>query len=382
MSVDQMPSRPAADYPHGVRHISMWNDDQRSVAWSPTAGTTSGSLCWVDIDPVATPEQALGALEALCPEVTAGMVDALLEAGSVGDGSPVRTIAFANGGRVTCSFSVQAIETPEGVQPPAGGGGWLAFQPVSILVCGPLIATCWHGLRWYSGQQLGAPPTELVELERRAALDLPTCLGAVERRWSEERIGVTAADLGVLLVFEQSLTFGPAYREVSNWLERWELELYDGAPADESVLKEIWGAMAVLRDWIGRLNRPGIDEDVDKAWFRGASDHQQVRLTDTKIDRALSGLGDLGRTLRAAFAMQHARLEERERERREERQRRVEYFAALFLMPTLVVGFFGANVALPGGQTWNGFLEMVCAMVFLTGLTIWLISRRHRREDD
>lgn len=368
--------------PAGVNQITLWNDDDPCVPCAPGLTPADYALRWVDVHPGATVEQVVVALEPFCPDVTAAHARALLEPGGEERATPTGTRVFEDGARMTCAFGARALrepreEDPDGVQV----AGWLAFKPVSILVCGPLIATCWHDARWFRGQQESEPPAALVGLAEEEFDGFATCLAAVDRRWHEEQLGCTAADLGVLLIFEQALSYGPASRAVSNWLEDFELELYNRHSVDEDDLQELWGSMAILRDWVGRLNRPGIDDDIDKAWFRGASDHAQVRATDTKIDRSLSTLGDLATTLRAAFAMQHARLEARERDRREDRQRRVEYIAALFLMPTLIVGFFGANVTLPGGGTWNGFAEMVAAIVVLTGFSMWLLSRYHRRRD-
>ncbi len=119
--------------------------------------------------------------------------------------------------------------------------------------------------------------------------------------------------------------------------------------------------------------------NIDKAWFRGATDHNEIRQVDDRVDKALSNLADLGRLLRASFAMQQSRIEESDRARKEDRQRRIEYLAAIFLMPTLVVGFYGANTWLPASNHHTRFWDMVTSAVVLTAFVvtcIWLVNRR------
>jgi uncharacterized membrane protein len=60
-------------------------------------------------------------------------------------------------------------------------------------------------------------------------------------------------------------------------------------------------------------------------------------------------------------------------------QRRVEIAAAAFLVPTLIVGFYGANTWVPGqGQHW-GFWVMVMVMIVLSGVALVLVSLSQRR---
>jgi CorA-like Mg2+ transporter protein len=59
------------------------------------------------------------------------------------------------------------------------------------------------------------------------------------------------------------------------------------------------------------------------------------------------------------------------RDRIESRARRIEVLAAVFLIPTLIVGFYGANTWLPGQQREWGFWVMVAVIVMLT----WIGTR-------
>jgi Mg2+ and Co2+ transporter CorA len=114
-----------------------------------------------------------------------------------------------------------------------------------------------------------------------------------------------------------------------------------------------------------------------------------VIAVDDRVDKALSNLRELGKTIRSAFGLMHAQLEEAGRERRERTTRFVEIIAVLFLVPTLVVGFFGANTWLPGDGggspgTTRAFEVMLIALGVLTmsalgAVLVWQ-RQQHRRD--
>jgi uncharacterized membrane protein len=61
-------------------------------------------------------------------------------------------------------------------------------------------------------------------------------------------------------------------------------------------------------------------------------------------------------------------------------QHRVELIAAIFLVPTLIVGFYGANTWVPGqGRHW-GFWIMVLVLVLGTGLILTLLLAWQRGQ--
>ena len=86
--------------------------------------------------------------------------------------------------------------------------------------------------------------------------------------------------------------------------------------------------------------------------------------------------------------MLHSEIEEAGRKAHERNQRQIEILAAVFLVPTLIVGFFGANTWLPGqsGQTGSmtAFAIMSAALVLLTLGTVTYLwsSRRMERARD
>jgi Mg2+ and Co2+ transporter CorA len=186
---------------------------------------------------------------------------------------------------------------------------------------------------------------------------------------------------------ELALTYAPAHRQLYAALEEFELSLYGDVKgdltklqADPQTLRNLWSARARLLDWLNPLNTPGLNDDLDKAWLP-ATDHVEVKRVDQRVDKALSALKSLGESLRSSFHSLQLLAAEGQRDRNELRQRRIERMAAIFLIPTLVVGFYGANTWVPGQQRHWGFWVMVVAIVALTLIGWNLIKALHNKDD-
>jgi len=257
-----------------------------------------------------------------------------------------------------------------------GAGGELTFQPIEFLAGDDWVITCWHTRRTYRGAELVSqhePPESREDV-----------LDAVAERWTVDDGGETAGDLATMILHELTLTHRQACFAIRGWLEQWELRLYLHNETDKEGLERLWGLMAQLREWIQPLNRPGITDDASKAWFSGC-DHRLVsQVDDQGVDRALSEVKDLANTLRDTFQVLSVRLLEEQRDRREQLQRRIEIAAAAFLVPTLVVGFYGANTRVPGQGTWQGFWGMVVVLILLSVLSVaavWFWQGRRGDRD-
>jgi Mg2+ and Co2+ transporter CorA len=139
--------------------------------------------------------------------------------------------------------------------------------------------------------------------------------------------------------------------------------------------------MAVLRSWLAPLNRPGLREDVGRSWLP-ATDHQAVIAVDDRVDKALDELGSLSATLRQSFGLVHLEQAEEQREHTERMQRRIEIAAAAFLVPTLIVGFYGANTWVPGQNRHWGFWVMVLALIVLSAMALVFVTVSQRRTQE
>jgi hypothetical protein len=267
--------------------------------------------------------------------------------------------------------SQRDVETGERGEPEPVGT--LVIQPVELLASSDWLVTCWHSTRTYCGMKCRAKeggaggPSDIVD--------------AVKTSWDLADTSC-AADLGILVMKELALTYAPAHRAISGWLEDWELGFYIDDPRfDRDDLAHLWGARALLRDWLVPMNRPGITSNPAKAWLP-ASNQQLVEDVDNRIDRALENLDKLGDALRSSFSLLHVQQSEESRQRNESLQRRIEIAAAAFLVPTLVVGFYGANTWVPGERQHWGFWVMVCALLAFTAFTIYLLTRWHKVQKE
>jgi hypothetical protein len=356
-----------------VRRISLWEKGKppREVAISELSG--AGVLRWFELVCGAEETDAvLQALEEHCPGLTKPMLEDLLTPDEQPEGA-----RYANGVRLASSFSVVAWRPEEHVERGKPQGiGVLRFQPVELLAGHDWLITCWHPKRVFQGSKPieGEPPGDADEL-----------FEGVAERWLR-RPCETAGDLGIQVMHELALSYASAHRDLYTWLEDWELSLYtraeDDADANNSSdldqLPELWGLMAVLRNWLSPLNKPGLQSNLDKAWLP-ASDHDAVKEVDRRVDKALAALAQLSETLRQSFGLLHLEQTEEQRQRNESMQRRFGIVAVAFLVPTFIVGFYGANTWVPGqGEAW-GLEVMVVALVvgvLIATLGIWLTHRR------
>ncbi len=271
------------------------------------------------------------------------------------------------------TFSVEAIRRGEKrVRGSAEGAGVIRFQPVEILAGPSWLISCWHPRRTYQGAMR-------IDEEEPASAD--EIFRGVAGRWLRAP-GRGPGDLGIALMHELALSYAPAHRALFSWLEDWELSLYvDDDLANRDQLPELWGLMAVLRDWLNPLNKPGLRADVAKAWLP-ATDHKAVVEVDDRVDRALAALSKLSETLRQSFNLLHLEQTEEQRQQSERMQHRFELAAVAFLVPTLIVGFYGANTWVPGqGRHW-GFWVMVVALVVLSAATLLGVVQMQRRSQE
>jgi hypothetical protein len=302
-----------------------------------------------------------------CRGLELEMLEDLLAPDDVPEGQ-----SYASGHiRLASSFSVEARRLEEKVERGRPqGAGLLIFRPVELLAGDRWLLTCWHPTQTFNG-------TEKIDFEADVS---PTCaadvLPSVAKCW-ESFSCQTSGDLGVLIMRELAMGYGAANWALARWFQDWELSLYlDDEIDNPEELKRLWGEMAVLRDWLTALNLPGLRKDLDKAWLP-VSQHKPVIEVDDQVDKALERLGELGDKMRSAFSILHLQQAEQERDRREETQYRIELFAAIFLIPTLIVGFYGANTWIPGqGRHW-GFWAMVVVLLIFSATTGLLVRHWH-----
>lgn len=353
--------------PDWIRRLSLWDTQagSREVGLDELGGAEG--FPWFELAcGVNRAEPILDVLAAHCSGLTDRMIEDLLTPDDEPEGN-----SYGSGEiRLASSFSVVAQRPDERLErgTPQGVGA-LVFQPVELLASDSWLITCWHPGRTFQGTTKikEDPPGSSDALHR-----------AVAARWKNGQRG-TPGDLGVSVMHELALTYAPAHRSLYAWLEDWELSLYTEDDLDnQGQLPELWGLMAVLRNWLNPLNKPGLQADIDKAWLP-VTNHRSVIEVDDRVDKALAGLAKLSETLRQSFGLLHLEQSEEQRRHSERMQHRIEAAAAVFLVPTLIVGFYGANTWVPGqGKHW-GFWVMVAALVMLSLGSLVAVLHLQRR---
>jgi hypothetical protein len=356
-----------ASRPTWLRRTSYWNAGRRPELCEPAEPGATVGFPWFELS--CGPETADAVLELLvshCDGLTKGMLEDLLTPDDEPEGRP-----YGEGGiRLASTFGVEAVRLGQKVERGTPQGiGVLRFQPVELLAGEDWLITCWHPRRTFRGpakvdQESPGSPDQIF----RGAID----------RWLNGHAG-GPGDLGLSVMHELALGYVPACRELATWLEDWELSLYlDDQIDNHGDLPELWSLMAVLRSWLTPLNRPGLRADLGKSWLP-ATDHGAVIEVDDRVDKALANLAKLSETLRQSFGLLHLEQAEEQRRHTERMQRRIEIAAAAFLVPTLIVGFYGANTWVPGqGRHW-GFWVMVGVLVMLSAVALVVVTVSQRR---
>lgn len=358
------------DSPKWLRRVSLWRKDGRPGPCGLDQVGKADGFPWFElVCGVGETAEVFETLRDHCPGLTPVMLEDLLTPDDLPDGKP-----YGDGGiELASTFGVVA-ERDEDVAPVERGTprrvGRLTFQPVEIVAGDDWLISCWHPTRTFEGSE---------KVDEGPAGSAEAVFRGVVEQWHRGHRG-SPADLGVAVMHELALTYVPAQRELTLWLEDWEMTLYRADErADEGELTALWGLMTMMRKWLTPLNRPGLRKDIAKAWLP-ATDHAAVIEVDERIDRALEGLAKLSETLRGAFGLLHVEHTEEQRQREERSARRLETLAAVFLVPTLVVGFYGANTWVPGqGRHW-GFYVMVGVLAVLSCLTLFALRSRHAAE--
>jgi Mg2+ and Co2+ transporter CorA len=368
----QSPSHSSSTSPADLLRADLWQSESEPTPLDPTSAGFNGGIAWFDVKSEGDTDQLFAYLAPRCQGLTVEMLEDLLEPDRRPQGEEWGDGHF----RLASTFAVYPTATKN------DRGDWacpvpsadLLYQPVELLSNGDWLITCWHGAETYSGWDMvgeSGPATRCGEVRR-----------GVVKRWLEKP-AKTAADLGVLVMHELALTYAPAHRQLYAALEEWELSLYGDVSggltdyeAEPERLRDLWRARARLLDWLNPLNVAGLRQDLSKAWLP-ATDLDEVSQVDDRVDKALAALSRLGESLRSSFHSLQLKTAEAQRDRNEQRQQKLEFWAAIFLIPTFVVGFYGANTWVPGEQRQWGFCVMLAVILGLTTLGLRVISRDH-----
>jgi Mg2+ and Co2+ transporter CorA len=340
-----------------------------------TEAKSATGVLWIDLD-VATVDvdDAEKALQRVCGEaMKREIVDDLLSA----DPRP-KTVRFSDDRvRLVASVHISAEEHEDSAnETRLSKAGRLVFRPVEIAAGDRWLVTCRHVGGVYEGA---------TEIGQTSPLPLGDLIGAVEPAWRRLETG-TAGDLGLLTLDAMATTYRVAHRELYAWLETWELDFNDSVhQTEQETLKDLRGLLTLMRVRLLAL-APAHDHPAE-AWFTGARDDSAAISLDRKLERALGQLDATSEALRSSLQVlttagtaEQLRLAQEQNQRGKELDDRITYITSLLLVPTLIVGIYGANTMLPGRDHWAGFFAMLALIVVSALFTIWVV-RRARRDD-
>lgn len=165
--------------------------------------------------------------------------------------------------------------------------------------------------------------------------------------------------------------------------DQWEADLLaqlrgvDVEEADDARHLAVLGGVAnLLRGASDDLSEPS--DHAQRYWYAKTTDSERI---DRALEEALAALDRFAERLRTSLALASAvassrslSLQQRGNAQSQRSQRVITALGSLVLGPTLVVGFFGANVPVPLADSQLGFFLMVVLMI-VSALLIWGVLR-------
>lgn len=351
--------------------VTEWLPSQRPRSISlAEAGSADGVLCFV-VDRGAEPEFVFQALYQFCGgELDRESIEDLMSP----DELP-RVNEYGGGTiRKVSAFGAHAEQDNQ-------GAGHLVFELVEFLANKRWLIVCCHEAHSFAGADRGTQSSTSRETD--------WLVKAAQARWEKGSLA-TAGDLGILMLHHLTCSYSKTRRTLLAWLENWELQWYRGNEADQDTLVDLRGLAAEFRARLNALNQPS--DEVVEGWFTGVENEDIARRADRRIERSLEALDRLSDMLRSSFELLHSQrtaeqlqLQRVQADRTDKLQEKIEKITSIFLVPTLVAGFFGANTALPGGndtRSWMSF-ELMVAMMVLGSLAAYFglaWFREHERK--
>jgi Mg2+ and Co2+ transporter CorA len=343
-------------------------------AYPSTVATTmleTPSFVWLDVNVNAEIADVVAALSTRRVKMTQAMVEDLLEADAQG-----KITVHADPRDAPLGLSFHGVKASE------GGGrldssktGSLQFQLVEAVVTPTWLVTCFHSGTTNNGvdiHQLDEPP-----------------LGAVRDLVAREctrRTVVTGPTVLLALIEHMAVSHLDAQSQLEAWLESWELEFFrDLEQTERATISHLLVLLNETRRRLGEFElvlRTGERRLAEQDAGDPAVVNVQSTLEDCR-DRVQAMLGrlraDIDLLTMNGISRQTADAEA-SRRAEDELRKQLEKVTALLLVPSLVIGFFGANTAIPGAGTWWGLILMLgLACMSSAAVYTFLYRRRNQR---
>jgi CorA-like Mg2+ transporter protein len=242
-------------------------------------------------------------------------------------------------------------------------------------------------LRWYGGMVAVLENAIFVLWESGPDEDISPCARVDGRARNEQYLAreeMSVVSLADNYLSEVAHLLASVAQESTRLVDRWEAELFavgtDPVEPDLAMIANLRRSASRLQnelDGLRREVRPGLWRAV---WSTGTLERIGTRV-DAAITSAEESIGRLRDDVSGAFlaagtiAISAQLKSSREQEAKAARlQRIVTRLTSFLLVPGLIVGIFGANVALPGSGSERAW-AMVVLMVVGALLTYWLLGR-------
>lgn len=349
--------------------VTLWRPGVTPVPVALADTDAAEGVLWFDINVLVGDEDAI--MDLVAPhcggELTREVVADLLEL----DPRP-KVTQYGESVRSVSTLRVDAVEPEHGGEDAsASKAGRLVFEVVELAAGDGWIVTARHKSGIYRGshEEGRGDPVALEPLQR-----------AVERRWRQVN-GETASDLGVALMDDLANSYAEVHRELYAWLESWELDFDErGSRTEQVTLKELRGLVGRLRVRLTALSC--VEHRAAEAWLTGVTDTDATARVARATDRALDQLREISEALRGSLDILASANAQEQRQQGDRLEQRLTLITSVLLVPTLVVGLYGANTKLPGRDTWEGFDIMVLLMIASAVGSFFLIRTIRGTRDD
>jgi hypothetical protein len=238
--------------------------------------------------------------------------------------------------------------------------------------------------------RLRGDPEWLVELDHGIGHEGPSRVPQLLNEW-ENHGGSAGTFAEALFSLSVEAARQLVTEDLPSSLDRWESAVLhaargaEGRPSDAlRVLVSLGGMIDLVDPVLRNIGSPTADDPV--RYFAPSPESATI---ERSAEDAISEVRNLRERVRTGLALVSAISTSRALEvalssqsSSERFQRIVSVLGAAVLGPTLVVGLFGANTALPGKNTWWGFALMMILMVASAAALLAILRRLGPRNHE
>jgi hypothetical protein len=353
---------------HAIRSVSHWRPGAAGEDAELADAAEDSTVVWVELGPGDTP----GVAAAVGARLGAPVDDALLVDLESPDERPAaHTLDFAGGVWKLSSVAIVAQEHADGeVVNPGSTVGHVKIRTVELVVGPGWIVSCWNESRTLGDVR---PITD-------DGPDAPAgVMDTVAEVWTSHH-AASPYTLVAILLSACAIEYASVIETLDSWYDQWQLAHRDPAQSiGRDTLLDLRGFVIGLRRRVGPLLElldklgdewPSLVPADEHVAFKHALGHAERRTFATL--RALEHFDD---TLQSAFGILSSEDTQQQRAQTDRVHDRLDIVSAVFLVPALIAGIYGANTAIPGGGEWWGFAAMFVLMLLGIALALLYLGK-------